>query len=297
MYDLFDSISNAFTANFVLTLLGAIIAVAGGIVLHMFVFGPKAKDPNASKLFKIANGQHFLPVSFIKVAYYAGAIYLVFLGISILPIMGGRGIPAFIGIAIFGNVILRIAYELVMAVRKAAGLDTENNSADEPKENKPLIVMQPKPQPQYQQFQQPQYQQPGQPMYQQPPQTQYQQPAQPQYQQPAPAPVPQAAPQYQQPAAPVQPVPTPVQPAPAPVQSVPTPVQPVPQPVAAAPVQNEIPQPVPAPVQSIPTPAEPAAQTIPTPVQPAPSAETICAACGKPMKPGAKFCPFCGKPV
>lgn len=258
MYDLFDSISNAFTANFVLTLLGAIIAVAGGIVLHMFVFGPKAKDPNASKLFKIANGQHFLPVSFIKVAYYAGAIYLVFLGISILPIMGGHGIPAFIGIAIFGNVILRIAYELVMAVRKAAGLDTENNSADEPKENKPLIVMQPKPQPQYQQFQQP---------------------------------------QYQQPAAPVQPVPTPVQPAPAPVQSVPTPVQPVPQPVAAAPVQNEIPQPVPAPVQSIPTPAEPAAQTIPTPVQPAPSAETICAACGKPMKPGAKFCPFCGKPV
>lgn len=283
MYDLFDSISNAFTANFVLTLIGAIIAVAGGIALHMFVFGPKAKEPNASKLFKIANGQHFLPVSFIKVAYYAGAIYLVFLGISILPIMGGHGIPAFIGIAIFGNVILRIAYELVMAVRKTAGLDTENNSADEPKENKPLINMQPKPQPQYQQFQQPQYQQPGQPMYQQPMQPQYQQPAQPMYQQPAPAPVPQAAPQYQQPAAPVQPVSTPV--------------QPVPQPVAAAPVQNEIPQPVPAPAQSIPTPTEPAAQTIPTPIQPAPAAETICAACGKPMKPGAKFCPFCGKPV
>ena len=149
---------------FIVLLIGAFAAVAVAIVLHMFVFGPKTKAANPGKLAEYANGRRFLPLAVVKVTYYAIAIYLVFMGIGEWIMNGYSGINGFIQNTIIGNVVLRIAYECVLAVRKNAGLDTDNNTADEPKENKPLIQPQPA-QPQYQQpVQQPQqyqsYQQP-----------------------------------------------------------------------------------------------------------------------------------------
>ncbi len=254
VYEILENIQNAFTANFVLTLVGAVAAVVVGAVLHKLVFGPKSKDPNADKISKFANGQHFLPAGFIKGAYYAGAVYLLFLGISLFPLFGFSAINAFIGISVFGNVVLRIAYELVMAARKNAGIDIDNKTAEEPKVEPVKIPVLP-PQPQYQQpgqFAQPQYRQPAPQQYQQPVPQQYQQPAQQQYQQPAPQP------QYQQSA----PAPQQYQ-QPAPVQNVQAeaPVQ------TAAPVQAEAPQ------------------------------AAVCPGCGNPVKPGAKFCAVCGKPL
>ena len=131
--DAYNRATGGSTAAFVITLIGAIVAIAAAILFYVMVIGPKSKDPNAGKLIKSANGQHFLPASIIKIAYYAGAIFLLFKGIAAFPLEGGHGINTFISEAIFGNVLLRIGFELVMAARKSVGIDTDNNTAEEPK--------------------------------------------------------------------------------------------------------------------------------------------------------------------
>lgn len=223
MLDYFlGAVNGTILANFLVLLIGAIAAVAVGIVLHMFVFGPKAKSDNPGKLAEYANGKRFLPLSVIKVTYYAIAVYLVFMGVSQCILSGYSGINGILQYTILGNVILRIAYEAVLAIRKNAGLDTENHTADEPKVNQPLVQVRPQQPQQPQQYQQP-YQQPQQ-QYQQP----YQQPVPmtaPVQQQPAPAPVPQPAPAPAPQPAPV-PQPVPAMPVPAPVQPA-QPTQPV----------------------------------------------------------------------
>lgn len=209
MLDYFlGAVNGTILANFLVLLIGAIAAVAVGIVLHMFVFGPKAKSDNPGKLAEYANGKRFLPLSVIKVTYYAIAVYLVFMGVSQCILSGYSGINGILQYTILGNVILRIAYEAVLAIRKNAGLDTENHTADEPKVNQPLVQVRPQ---QPQQYQQP-YQQPV-PM------------TAPVQQQPAPAPVPQPAPAPAPQPAPV-PQPVPAMPVPAPVQPA-QPTQPV----------------------------------------------------------------------
>lgn len=184
--------SKTILVNFLVLLFGLVTAVGLGLILHLMVFEPRAKDPSAGKLHKYANGQRFLPLPIIKITYYTLTVYLVFMGVSKCVLNGYSGIVSFLEYAVLGNILLRIAYEMVLAVRKNAGLDTENNTADEPKVNAPLVKNTPAPA-------QPQYQQPQQQMYQQP------------------APVPQPVP---------TPVPQPVsEPVPAPVpQPVPTPV-------------------------------------------------------------------------
>ena len=101
-----NAIYGSFIANMIIGLLGVVASVAGSIVLDKLVFGPRAKDKNASKAAKVANGQHFLPLSFIRIGYYACAIYLVFLGISMFPLLGISGVPAFFGVAVIGNIVL-----------------------------------------------------------------------------------------------------------------------------------------------------------------------------------------------
>lgn len=235
------AVNGGATAGFVITLVGAVVAIAGAVLLYVMVFGPKSKDPNSGKLVKAANGQHFLPASVIKIAYYTGAIFLLFKGIAAFPLEGGHGVNTFISQAIFGNVVLRIGFELVMAARKSVGIDTDNNTAEEPKTEQFIKTGIPQLPPQHP-YQAPQYQPQAQQQYQQP------------------EPVPQ---QYQQP----MPVPQPFQ-------------QPVPQ-------QESIPQPIPQPV--------PQPENIPQP-EPVPQYST-CPNCGKQLKAGAKFCPFCGKPT
>ena len=274
MFDIYAALSGGMIANLLLTILGLVISVAAGILLYWKVFGPKAKDPSAGKFMQYANGQRFLPLSIVKITYYSLAAFLVFIGIAkCITTIDGFG--AIFKYVIVGNVVLRILFETVLAVRKNAGIDTDNNTADEPKDSQsafePKLPTIP---------------------YQQPQQTQH-----PQYQPNA-----QAVPVQ-----PVNAVPTPVErvsapipapvPAPAPIPApVPAPA-PIPEPV---PAPAPIPEPVPAPAP-IPEPA-PAPAPIPAP-QPAPAqpeanaASAFCTYCGNAVKPGAKFCPFCGKPL
>ena len=266
----FDYFDGTRLASFLVLLIGFIGAVIVAVMLNMTVFNAKGKGTNITKFNKLANGQSFISLSLVKITYYAATIFLVFKGISAIILSGYSGIVDLLVYLVLGNLILRIAYETVLAVRKNAGLDTDNNTALEPKTDKPLFP------------QAPQYQQPvqGQPMYQQPVQGQ-----QPMYQQPAPAPVQQPV-QTQQPA----PVPvyqsTPVpQPAPAPA---PVPVQQA----APAPVQQAAPAPIPQPV---PAPAaEPAQVQLDKPAE---FTAPTCPHCGKGIKAGARFCPFCGQPT
>lgn len=247
MFDIYAALSGGMIANLLLTILGLVISVAAGILLYWKVFGPKAKDPSAGRFMQYANGQRFLPLYIVKITYYSLAAFLVFIGIAkCITTIDGFG--AIFKYVIVGNVVLRILFETVLAVRKNAGIDTDNNTADEPKDSQsafePKLPTIP---------------------YQQPRQTQH-----PQYQPNA-----QAA----QPVQSVQPVPV------QPVNAVPTPVEHVPAPMP-------VPEPVPAPA---PIPA-PAPQ--PVPAQPkANSASAFCTYCGNAVKPGAKFCPFCGKPL
>ena len=285
MYDIYSAISGAVIANFIILLVGLLLAIAGGIFLQWKVFGPKAKDPNAGKFAKYANGQYFLPLPIIRITYYTLAIFLVFVGIS-KCITELNGFVNILEYAVVGNVILRILYETVLAVRKSAGLDADSDTASEPKEDRPMF--EPKI--------------PAVP-YQQPQQTQHPQYEPNQYSQPQ-----QQFPQYQ---APVQQAPVP-QPVPEPVvntvpQPVPEPVvNTVPQPVPE-PVVNTVPQPVPEPVvNTVPQPVpEHVVNTVPQPVpEPAAPAQPVelnkdtafCQFCGKEIKASAKFCPFCGKP-
>ena len=267
MFDIYAALSGGMIANLLLTILGLVISVAAGILLYWKVFGPKAKDPSAGKFMQYANGQRFLPLYIVKITYYSLAAFLVFIGISkCITTIGGFG--AIFKYVIVGNVVLRILFETVLAVRKNAGIDTDNNTADEPKDSQsafePKLPTIP---------------------YQQPRQTQH-----PQYQPNA-----QAA----QPVQSVQPVPVqPVNAVPTPVEHVPAPM-PVPEPV---PAPMPVPEPVPAPAP-IPEPV-PASTPIPAPApQPVPaqpganSASAFCTYCGNAVKPGAKFCPFCGKPL
>ena len=280
MYDLYAALSGGLIANFLVLLLGLILSVGGAVLLYWKVFSPKVKDPNAGKFTKYANGQRFLPLAVVKVAYYALAMFLVFVGIS-KCITTIDGFVAILEYAVVGNVVLRILYETVLAARKNAGLDTDNNTAEEPRESQamfePKIPAVPYQQPQ--QTVQPQYRPQSQPMN-------YYQPVQ---QVPAPQPAPTPAP-VPQPVPTPAPVPQPV-PTPAPVpQPVPTPA-PVPQP---APMPAPVPQPAPTPVpQQIPAPA-----AVPQP-EPAPqeAAEIPCPHCAKLLKVGARFCPYCGKPI
>ncbi|MFR0870197.1 MAG: zinc ribbon domain-containing protein [Oscillospiraceae bacterium] len=339
MFDIYAALSGGMIANLLLTILGLVISVAAGILLYWKVFGPKAKDPSAGKFMQYANGQRFLPLCIVKITYYSLAAFLVFIGIAkCITTIDGFG--AIFKYVIVGNVVLRILFETVLAVRKNAGIDTDNNTADEPKDSQsafePKLPTIPYQQPQ--QTQHPQYQpnaQAAQPV-------QSVQPVQPVPVQPvnavptpvepvpAPTPIPAPAP------APM-PVPEPV-PAPMPIpEPVPAPM-PVPEPVPAparrfpslclllcrfracacsAPIPEPVPaprrfEPVPAPVpipEPVPAPAPipepvPAPAPIPTPApQPAPaqpeanSASAFCTYCGNAVKPGAKFCPFCGKPL
>lgn len=121
-------------ANLLLTILGLVISVAAGILLYWKVFGPKAKDPSAGKFMQYANGQRFLPLCIVKITYYSLAAFLVFIGIAkCITTIDGFG--AIFKYVIVGNVVLRILFETVLAVRKNAGIDTDNNTADEPKDS------------------------------------------------------------------------------------------------------------------------------------------------------------------
>ena len=267
MFDIYAALSGGMIANLLLTLLGLVISVAAGILLYWKVFGPKAKDPSAGRFMQYANGQRFLPLYIVKITYYSLAAFLVFIGIAkCITTIDGFG--AIFKYVIVGNVVLRILFETVLAVRKNAGIDTDNNTADEPKDSQsafePKLPTIP---------------------YQQPRQTQH-----PQYQPNA-----QAA----QPVQSVQPVPV------QPVNAVPTPVEPVPAPTPIpepVPAPTPIPEPVPAPTpipEPVPAPTPiPAPAPQPVPAQPgANSASAFCTYCGNAVKPGAKFCPFCGKPL
>ena len=267
MFDIYAALSGGMIANLLLTILGLVISVAAGILLYWKVFGPKAKDPSAGRFMQYANGQRFLPLYIVKITYYSLAAFLVFIGIAkCITTIDGFG--AIFKYVIVGNVVLRILFETVLAVRKNAGIDTDNNTADEPKDSQsafePKLPTIP---------------------YQQPRQTQH-----PQYQPNA-----QAA----QPVQSVQPVPVqPVNAVPTPVEHVPAPMT-VPEPVPApAPVPEPVPAPMPVP-EPVPAPTpipEPVPQ--PVPAQPkANSASAFCTYCGNAVKPGAKFCPFCGKPL
>lgn len=307
MFDIYAALSGGMIANLLLTILGLVISVAAGILLYWKVFGPKAKDPSAGKFMQYANGQRFLPLYIVKITYYSLAAFLVFIGIAkCITTIDGFG--AIFKYVIVGNVVLRILFETVLAVRKNAGIDTDNNTADEPKDSQsafePKLPTIP---------------------YQQPRQTQH-----PQYQ-PNTQPVQSVQPIQPVPVQPVNAVPTPVEPVPAPVpipepapapMPIPEPVpapMPIPEPVPApmpipepVPAPMPIPEPVPAPMpipEPVPAPAPipepvPAPAPIPTPApQPAPaqpeanSASAFCTYCGNAVKPGAKFCPFCGKPL
>ena len=307
MFDIYAALSGGMIANLLLTILGLVISVAAGILLYWKVFGPKAKDPSAGKFMQYANGQRFLPLYIVKITYYSLAAFLVFIGIAkCITTIDGFG--AIFKYVIVGNVVLRILFETVLAVRKNAGIDTDNNTADEPKDSQsafePKLPTIPYQQPR--QTQHPQYQPNAQAA--QPVQSVQPVPVQPVNavptpveHVPAPMPVPEPVP------APM-PVPEPV-PAPAPIpEPVPAPM-PVPEPVPApAPIPEPVPAPVPIP-EPVPAPAPipepvPAPAPIPTPApQPAPaqpeanSASAFCTYCGNAVKPGAKFCPFCGKPL
>lgn len=270
MFDIYTALSGGLIANLLLTILGLVISVAAGILLYWKVFGPKAKDPCAGKFMQYANGQRFLPLSVVKITYYSLAAFLVFMGIAkCITTIDGFG--AIFKYVIVGNVVLRILFEVVLAVRKNAGIDTDNNTADEPKDSQsafePKLPTIP---------------------YQQPQQTQH-----PQYQPNA-----QSA-QQVQPSQPVYAVPTPIEPAPVPVP------EPVPVPAPVQTVQTPEPAQNAQPVYAVPTPVEPAPAPVPTPapapIQPEPNASNaasaFCTYCGNAVKPGAKFCPYCGKPL
>lgn len=323
MFDIYAALSGGMIANLLLTILGLVISVAAGILLYWKVFGPKAKDPSAGRFMQYANGQRFLPLYIVKITYYSLAAFLVFIGIAkCITTIDGFG--AIFKYVIVGNVVLRILFETVLAVRKNAGIDTDNNTADEPKDSQsafePKLPTIPYQQPR--QTQHPQYQpnaQAAQPVQ----SVQPVQPVQPVPVQPVnavptpvePAPAPMTVPEPVPAPAPVpEPVPAPMpvpEPVPAPMpipEPAPAPM-PVPEPVPApAPIPEPVPAPVPIP-EPVPAPAPipepvPAPAPIPTPApQPAPaqpeanSASAFCTYCGNAVKPGAKFCPFCGKPL
>ena len=116
---------------------------------------------------------------------------------------------------------------------------------------------------------------------------------------PAPVPAPVAAPApVSAPVAAPAPIPEPVA-APAPIPEPVVAPAPIPEPVVApAPIPEPVtaPAPIPEPVAAPAPIPEPVAAPAPIPEPVAAPATNTCKSCGKQIKEGAKFCPFCGTP-
>ena len=250
----------------IFSVLFTVAAIVGGIILYCTVFS-KANDGKytgfMAKLYDFVNFKKFSIEPLLKVTYIILTVYVTL--DAFLSFRGGvwSGLSNLLLKVVVYNAVIRIAYELAMLLVKGlkrlneinAKLDGEAKGVNSEFEDVLFDEGNRKPKP-------------AAPV-------QQVQPA-------APAPQPVAAvPQ------PVAPAPQPVSAVSQPVSAVPQPVAPVPQPVSAIP--QPVAEPVPQPVAA-PAPAESAAAA-PTEAALAPS---VCKGCGKEIKAGARFCPFCG---
>ncbi len=364
---IFETIGNVIKTIF--AVLFGIIAIGGGAFLHFTVFGKKNQDKYSGFmgwLYEYFNFEKLMIEPLLKLTYIIAAIHITLS--ALLELTSFDGIIDCFTQLIFGNIALRVVYELILLLvsmarnlnelnGKTAGdaSDTNYRFCDSviptgykttiPKVEKPAAaapatpvaepvaapVPAPVPMP---------VPTPVEPVAEEvaPVPMPVPTPVEPVAEEVAPAPVPMPVPTPVEPVAeevapapipvpvpvPVEPVaeevapapvpmpvPTPVEPvaeeaAPAPIpMPVPTPVEPVAEEVAPAPVPMPVPVPVepvaeevaPAPIpMPVPTPVEPVAEEVaPTEPADAPILEKpSCISCGKSIKAGAKFCPYCG---
>lgn len=252
----------------IFTILIILIALGIGVVLALLVFSKKNEGKYTGfmgKVYDFVTFKTFAAEPLLKFTYIILAVYVTLS--SFMQFTNGffNGFFLFLIYLVAGNIALRIAYELMLILIKAAKnlgeINAKLGGAPVQPESKQEAV-------------QPAVMSASAPVA-------------------APAPAPVAAPVPAPVAAPApEPVaastPEPVAaPAPAPVAA------PIPEPVAApapAPVAAPAPEPVAAPA--------PVAAPVPAPVA-APASENEekgCIHCGKAIKLTAKFCPFCGKP-
>ena len=117
----YSRVLNVSTAGVLMIILGIIV----GIVVY-FIFVKKDRKNYDGKLLKIHDILNFRKLyleSFIKVLYIICAISIALLAIVALFSSGGfgRGLVAFLGLLIIGEVVTRLVYESAILILKGVG--------------------------------------------------------------------------------------------------------------------------------------------------------------------------------
>lgn len=101
----------------VISIIAGILAIAGGIVLYFTVFSKKNEGKYTGFLGWLYNFVHFntlMVEPIMKITYLIGAISVTLTSFTWFPILGGLGFFAFLLQIVFGNVLLRLFYEMVI---------------------------------------------------------------------------------------------------------------------------------------------------------------------------------------
>ena len=132
-----DLISTASTGSSFGTwsIIALVVAVVGGFLAYfLFVVKPKAKEYSnfVSWLHDFLNCKVMFISAILKIAYMICAIFLTLWSFAFI----GTSALAFFGMLIFGNLLLRICYELLMLTITLIDNTTEINKKLKGKEEK-----------------------------------------------------------------------------------------------------------------------------------------------------------------
>ena len=132
-----DLISTASSTSSIGTwmIIAIVVAIIGGILAYfLFVAKPKSKDYTGfvAWLHDFLNCKKLFISAFLKIAYMIGAIYITLASFGFI----GTSALAFFGMLIFGNLLLRICYELMMLTITLIDNTTEINKKLKGKDEK-----------------------------------------------------------------------------------------------------------------------------------------------------------------
>ncbi len=294
-----------------------LLAIGGGILLHFTVFSNKNEGKYSGFmgwLYDFFNFKKLMIIPFLKLTYIIAALNITLT--AIFELSSAQGFVDFLMQLIFGNIALRIGYELILLFVKNVRNTSDINAKlqGEPSEFNKCFEESAIPSYEKKAASAPVASAPAAA----PVPTPVAVPT-PVEDAPAPAPVPvpvESTPAYSVPtpvepvaapvelAKPVEPVAVPVEEAPAfvpmestPAYSAPTPVEPEITPVEEVPAPvEEVPVTVAAPAEEAPTASEidDILASVPAPAAEAEPAKKVCPNCGKELIATAKFCGGCG---
>ena len=133
MYDLgytnnYYGVANSVNGLLIWTIISLILAIGGGITLYIiFVKNGKKFKGFLGWMHEFLNFKKLLIEDILKISYLIGTLFITLYSFGLI----GTSVIAFFAMLIFGNLILRVVYELSILIIKICKNTTEiNNKLD-----------------------------------------------------------------------------------------------------------------------------------------------------------------------